>query len=155
MRREARLAVRVQFLEPVNTGQGKWTSARTVAMFDCAQQKVAVKENTYFIDEKRNLVAQHKVVGKPGFGTTIKGTLADVALALDQLNEPVGNFIAKAAKGAFHDHHDRFGAKRRLLAGLPPGYEVAPAVHRPPGRARRARGRQRDGRGAPVVRGGL
>jgi hypothetical protein len=72
--------VRVQFVEPVATPQGAWTSARTVAMFDCAHQTVAVKENTYFLDEKKNLVAQHKVVGKPGFGTTIKGTLADVAL---------------------------------------------------------------------------
>ena len=72
--------VRVQFLEPVQTGQGAWTSARTVAMFDCAHKTVAVKENTYFLDEKKNRVAQHKVVGKPGFGTTIKGTLADVAL---------------------------------------------------------------------------
>ena len=72
--------VRVQFVEPVATPQGAWTSARTVAMFDCARQKVAVKENTYFLDEKRNRIAQHKVVGKPGFGTTIKGTLADVAL---------------------------------------------------------------------------
>jgi len=70
--------VRVQFVEPVATPQGAWTSARTVAMFDCAHQTVAVKENTYFLDEKKNLVAQHKVVGKPGFGTTIKGTLADV-----------------------------------------------------------------------------
>ncbi|HWJ21767.1 MAG TPA: surface-adhesin E family protein [Gemmatimonadaceae bacterium] len=72
--------VRVQFVEPVQTGQGAWTSARTIAMFDCAHQTVAVKENTYFLDEKHNRIAQHKVVGKPGFGTTIKGTLADVAL---------------------------------------------------------------------------
>lgn len=72
--------VRAQFVEPVKTPQGAWTSARTVAMFDCAHQTVAVKENTYFLDEKKNLIAQHKVVGKPGFGTTIKGTLADVAL---------------------------------------------------------------------------
>jgi hypothetical protein len=72
--------VRAVFVDPVKTPQGAWTSARTVAMFDCAHQTVAVKENTYFLDEKRNRIAQHKVVGKPGFGTTIKGTLADVAL---------------------------------------------------------------------------
>lgn len=72
--------VRVQFVEPVQTPQGPWTSARTVAMFDCAHRTVAVKENTYFLDEKRNRIAQHKVVGQPGFGTTIKGALPDVAL---------------------------------------------------------------------------
>ena len=72
--------VRVQFVEPVQTPQGAWTSARTVAMFDCAHHTAAVKENTYYLDERRNRVAQHKVVGKPGFGTTIKGTLADIAL---------------------------------------------------------------------------
>jgi hypothetical protein len=72
--------VRAVFVDPVQTPQGAWTSARTVAMFDCAHQTVAVKENTYFLDERRNRIAQHKVVGKPGFGTTIKGTLADVAL---------------------------------------------------------------------------
>lgn len=72
--------VRVQFVEPVATPKGAYTSARTVAMFDCAKRVVAVKENTYYLDEKRNRVAEHKVVGKPGFGTVILGTLPDVAL---------------------------------------------------------------------------
>lgn len=72
--------VRVQFVEPVATPRGAYTSARTVAMFDCARRVVAVKENTYYLDERRNRVAEHKVVGKPGFGTVILGTLPDVAL---------------------------------------------------------------------------
>lgn len=72
--------VRVQFVEPVATPRGAYTSARTVAMFDCAKRVVAVKENTYYLDEKRNRVAEHKVVGKPGFGTVILGTLPDVAM---------------------------------------------------------------------------
>jgi len=72
--------VRVQFVEPVATPKGAYTSARTVAMFDCAKRVVAVKENTYYLDEKRNRIAEHKVVGKPGFGTVILGTLPDVAL---------------------------------------------------------------------------
>lgn len=72
--------VRVEFVEPVDTPKGKYTSARTVAMFDCAKRLVAVKENTYFLDEKRNKVAEHKVVGKPGYGTAIKGALPDVAM---------------------------------------------------------------------------
>jgi hypothetical protein len=72
--------VRVEFLEPVDTPKGKYTSARTVAMFDCGKRYVAVKENSYFLDEKRNRVAEHKVVGRPGYGTVIKGTLPDVAM---------------------------------------------------------------------------
>ena len=72
--------VRVQFVEPVATPKGAYTSARTVAMFDCAKRTVAVKENTYFLDEKKNRVGEHKVVGKPGFGTVILGTLPDVAM---------------------------------------------------------------------------
>ena len=51
--------VRVQFVEPVQTPQGAWTSARTVAMFDCAHHTAAVKENTYYLDERSNRVAQH------------------------------------------------------------------------------------------------
>ncbi|MFL5575500.1 MAG: surface-adhesin E family protein [Gemmatimonadaceae bacterium] len=72
--------VRVQFLEPVDTPKGKYTSARTVAMFDCARRVVAVKENTYYLDEQRNRIAEHKVVGLPGYGTVIKGALPDVAM---------------------------------------------------------------------------
>jgi hypothetical protein len=72
--------LRTQFVEPVQTPQGAWTSARTVAMFDCARQTVAVKENTYFIDEKKNIVAQHKVVGIPGYGPVLKGALPEVGM---------------------------------------------------------------------------
>ena len=72
--------VRVQFVEPVATPKGAYTSARTVAMFDCGKRVVAVKENTYYLDERKNRIAEHKVVGKPGFGTVILGTLPDVAL---------------------------------------------------------------------------
>lgn len=72
--------VRVQFVEPVATPKGAYTSARTIAMFDCAKRTVAVKENTYFLDETRNRIGEHKVVGKPGFGTVILGTLPDVAM---------------------------------------------------------------------------
>lgn len=72
--------VRVQFVEPVATPKGAYTSARTVAMFDCGKRVVAVKENTYYLDEKRNKIAEHKVVGLPGYGTVIKGALPDVAM---------------------------------------------------------------------------
>jgi hypothetical protein len=72
--------VRVRFVKPVKIATGEITSSRTVAMFDCAKRTVAVKENTYFLDERANRVAQRTVVGKPGYGSPIKGTLPDVAM---------------------------------------------------------------------------
>lgn len=73
--------VRVTFVKPVATPKGPITASRTVAMFDCGKKVVAVKENTYFHDEKTNKVYQHSAPGKPGFGPAIKGTLPDVAMA--------------------------------------------------------------------------
>lgn len=73
--------VRATFVKPVSTPKGPITSSRTIAMFDCAKKTVAVKENWYYHDEKTNKVYQHSAPGKPGFGTTIKGSLPDVALA--------------------------------------------------------------------------
>ena len=73
--------VRVTFVKPVTTPKGPITASRTIAMFDCAKQVVAVKENTYYHDEKANRIYQHSAAGKPGFGPAIKGTLPDVAMA--------------------------------------------------------------------------
>jgi hypothetical protein len=73
--------VRAEFVKPVATPKGAITSSRTVAMFDCARQVVAVKENTYYHDERANRVYQRSVVGVPGFGPAIRGTLPDIALA--------------------------------------------------------------------------
>ena len=72
--------VRTVFVKPVNTPKGPITASRTVAMFDCAKKVVAVKENTYYHDEKTNRIYQHSAPGKPGFGPAIKATLPDVAL---------------------------------------------------------------------------
>ena len=44
--------VRVTFVKPVSTPKGPITASRTVAMFDCGKKVVAVKENTYYHDEK-------------------------------------------------------------------------------------------------------
>ena len=75
--------LRVQFTKPVNTPGGKppITSSRTIAMFDCVKKYSAVKENWYFHDEKTGKVFQHSAPKIPGFGTVIKGTLPDIALA--------------------------------------------------------------------------
>src|SRR5688572_23151262 len=74
-------SVRATFVKPVATPKGPITASRTVAMFDCVKKEVAVKENTYFHDEAANRVFQKSAPGKPGFGTVIKGTLPDVAMA--------------------------------------------------------------------------
>jgi hypothetical protein len=73
--------LRVAFAKPVATPKGPITASRTVAMFDCQKQVVAVKDNTYFHDEKTNSVFQRSAPVKPGFGAAIKGTLPDVAMA--------------------------------------------------------------------------
>jgi hypothetical protein len=73
--------LRVTFVKPANTPKGPITASRTVAMFDCAKKVVAVKENTYYHDEKSNSVYQHSAPKVPGYGTAIKGTLPDVAMA--------------------------------------------------------------------------
>jgi hypothetical protein len=45
------------------------------------EETVAVKENTYYHDEKTNNVFQRSAAGKPGFGPAIRGTLPDIAMA--------------------------------------------------------------------------
>lgn len=72
--------VRVKFTQPVQSPNGAITSARTSAMFDCAKRTIAAKENTYYLDERTNRVADHTVNKQPGFGPALKGTLGDVAL---------------------------------------------------------------------------
>ena len=72
--------VRVRFTQPVQSPSGAITSSRTLAMFDCARQTIAAKENTYFIDERAHRIADHTVNKQPGFGPALKGTLGDVAL---------------------------------------------------------------------------
>ena len=73
--------VRATFAKPVATPKGPITASRTVGMFDCTKKTVAVKENTFFHDEKANTVYQHSAAKQPGFGPAIRGTLPDVAMA--------------------------------------------------------------------------
>ena len=72
--------LRVQFTEPVKAPSGTWTSSRTVASFDCAKRLVLVKENTYYVDEKRNKIAERKVPKIPGWGPALGGALPGVAM---------------------------------------------------------------------------
>jgi hypothetical protein len=73
--------LRVPFVKPVTTPKGPITSSVTIAMFDCAKQVVAVKENTYYHDEKANRIYQHSKPGLPGYAKPFQGALPDVAMA--------------------------------------------------------------------------
>ncbi|MEO6447405.1 MAG: surface-adhesin E family protein [Gemmatimonadaceae bacterium] len=72
--------IRVTFTTPVKTPKGNLTASRANAMFDCATRTFAASENTTYIDEKANTIFQKTVNKVPGFGPTIAGNLADVAL---------------------------------------------------------------------------
>jgi len=72
--------IRVAYTTPVKTPKGNLTASRAVAMFDCAKMTFATKENATYIDEKTNNVFQRTVNKQPGFGPTIAGNFADVAL---------------------------------------------------------------------------
>jgi len=72
--------VRVVFTTPVQTPEGAWYSARTKATFDCATQKLAVKENTYYGNAKETKVVERKVNKIPGYGAVPAGSLGAVAL---------------------------------------------------------------------------
>lgn len=71
---------RVTMVKPVKTPRGPVTSSRTVAMFDCAKKQVAIKENTFYHDEKANRIYDHRVVGIPGFTAPLGGSMPEVAM---------------------------------------------------------------------------
>lgn len=72
--------VRVVYTKPVKVGKKEMTASRSTAMFDCTKNTFAVKENIFYVDEKKNLVHSRSVNAKPGYGPAIKGSFADVAL---------------------------------------------------------------------------
>jgi hypothetical protein len=72
--------IRVTFNKPVKMPKGDVTAARAHAMFDCAKKTLATKENALYLDEKTGALAQRTVNAQPGFGPTIGGSFADVAL---------------------------------------------------------------------------
>jgi hypothetical protein len=72
---------RVAFAKPVKSPRGDITSSRTVASLDCAKRLVAIRENTYYHDERANRVYDHKVVGTPGWAPPMGGSMPEVAMA--------------------------------------------------------------------------
>ena len=73
-------SVRAKFAKPTKASFGDLYASRTIIMFDCAKQVVAVKENWYYLDAAGKKIGNHKVVGKPGYGTVFKGSVPDVAM---------------------------------------------------------------------------
>jgi hypothetical protein len=72
--------IRVKFTKPVETPQGAWKSSQHIAMFNCARSTVAAKETVYYADDAGTKVIERKVVGIPGFGSPIGGSMTRVAL---------------------------------------------------------------------------
>jgi hypothetical protein len=76
--------VRVKFVKPVEQPTGPaWAQSRHIAMFNCAQKSVALKETIYYADEAATKVVQRSAPKIPGFGSAIGGSMT--AIALDYL----------------------------------------------------------------------
>jgi hypothetical protein len=73
-------SLRVTYTPPLETPQGKVTSSRVVAMFDCQGRKVATKQNVMFFDERKGTEYRRRDIAKPGFGPALSSSFADVAL---------------------------------------------------------------------------
>ncbi len=73
-------AIRARFAKPTKAGMGDLYASRTIAMFNCAKQTTAVKENWYYLDKAGTKVGNHRVVGIPGYGSPFKGSVPDVAM---------------------------------------------------------------------------
>lgn len=72
--------VRTVYAEAVSTPQGPITGSRARAMFDCANQKVAVLESIIYHDERTNRIYRQSAPRQPGFGPALQSTFAHVAL---------------------------------------------------------------------------
>jgi hypothetical protein len=74
-----RATLRVQFLKPKKMPAGDVTSSRTAVTFDCPGKRVAIRENTYYYDERANKIFQHSKPGIPGFAPVLGGSMTAVA----------------------------------------------------------------------------
>ncbi len=74
-------AVRITFTEPIKVPNGKVTSSRALAKFDCAKRQVAVIENVMYTDEKAGAVYQRSAPKIPGYGPVFTSNFSGVALA--------------------------------------------------------------------------
>jgi hypothetical protein len=72
--------VQVKFVSPVQTPQGMWRLSRHDAMFNCAKKTVAAKSSTYYSDAAATKIVKKDVIGIPGFGPAIGGSMTQIAL---------------------------------------------------------------------------
>jgi hypothetical protein len=72
--------IRVKFTTPVNTAKGVWKTSQHIAMFNCAKSTVAAKESIYYSDEAGKKIVDKTIVGIPGYGSPIGGSMTKVAL---------------------------------------------------------------------------
>jgi hypothetical protein len=72
--------LRVTYAPPLDVPNGKVTSSRAVAMFDCTKRQVATKESVMYLNEAKGLEYRRRTIAKPGFGPALPSTYADVAL---------------------------------------------------------------------------
>jgi hypothetical protein len=71
--------VRVRFAKPVRVRGGDWLSSRTRLTFNCTNRQVLVSENWYYGDTLWRRMVSHNLVGLPGYGTLIGGSMTAVA----------------------------------------------------------------------------
>ena len=74
-----RATLRVHFIKPKKMPGGDVTASRTAVTFDCPKKTVAIRENTYFFDERTNRVFQHSKPKLPGFMPVLGGSMTAVA----------------------------------------------------------------------------
>lgn len=73
--------LRTELKPPIKTSTGDMVSIRSVSMFDCAKQTSAMKERWFYYDAKGTKQARYDKPMQPGYGSAIKGSIADVGLA--------------------------------------------------------------------------
>ena len=81
VRREGSLlhaTIRVKFAKAVRVPGSDWWSSRTKLTFDCTKRTVAILENWYYGDTTWTRVTSHNVVGQPGYGTVMGGSMTSV-----------------------------------------------------------------------------
>jgi hypothetical protein len=70
--------IRVKFAKAVRAPGGDWWSSKTRLTFDCTKRTVAILENWYYGDTTWSRVTSHNVVGLPGYGTVMGGSMTSV-----------------------------------------------------------------------------
>ncbi len=72
--------VRTVYTEAVATPAGPITGSRSRAVFNCAEQKVAVLENIIFHDERANRIYRRSAPRVPGYSVAPTSSFAHVAM---------------------------------------------------------------------------